>query len=89
MARRHECGDPVGADRDVIEHRQGVLEPMQDHAGLASQLPVFIPGFLASAITGYLAIRWLLRFLIHHTLYDFAIYCVGAGLVTVIISYTR
>ncbi len=56
---------------------------------LASQLPVFIPGFLASAITGYLAIRWLLRFLIHHTLYDFAIYCVGAGLVTVIISYTR
>jgi undecaprenyl-diphosphatase len=42
---------------------------------LTSLLKVFVPGFLASAITGYLSIRWLLRYLASHTLYVFSIYC--------------
>lgn len=54
-----------------------------------SFLPVFIPGFIASAVTGYLTIRWLLRFLAHHPLYDFAIYCVAAGLITLLVSLVR
>ena len=38
-------------------------------------LKVFAPGLLASAITGYLSIRWLLRYLARHPLYVFSIYC--------------
>lgn len=45
-------------------------------------LPVFLPGFLAAAVTGYLAIRWLLGYLVKHSLYIFAAYCVLIGLVT-------
>jgi undecaprenyl pyrophosphate phosphatase UppP len=49
---------------------------------LAAQLPVFLPGFLVAAITGYLAIRWLLGYLVHHSLNVFAAYCVVLSLVT-------
>ncbi len=45
-------------------------------------LPVYIPGFITAAITGYLAIRWLLRYLIHHPLYLFSIYCTLLALLT-------
>ena len=38
-------------------------------------LPAFLPGFIASAITGYLSIRWLLGYLSRHSLIIFAIYC--------------
>lgn len=51
---------------------------------LAELLPAFIPGFLASAIVGYLSIRWLLGFLIHHSLYLFAIYCLGLSLISLV-----
>ena len=57
--------------------------------GWTSFLPVFIPGFIAAAVTGYLTIRWLLRFIAHHPLYDFAIYCVAAGLITLLVSLVR
>jgi undecaprenyl-diphosphatase len=57
--------------------------------GLPDMLPVFIPGFIASAITGYVAIRWLLRYLVQHTLYDFAIYCVVMGMITLLVSSIR
>jgi len=43
--------------------------------GVVTLLPAFIPGFIASAITGYLAIRWLLRYLTQHSLNVFSIYC--------------
>jgi undecaprenyl-diphosphatase len=50
-----------------------------------SLLPVFIPGFIAAAVTGYLAIRWLLGYLTHKPLYVFSIYCtLLAGLVGVL-----
>jgi undecaprenyl-diphosphatase len=50
-----------------------------------SLLPVFIPGFIAAAVTGYLAIRWLLDYLTHKPLYVFSIYCtLLAGLVGVL-----
>ena len=56
---------------------------------LASLLPVFIPGFIAAAVTGYLAIRWLLGFLVRHTLYGFAIYCVVMALIVIGVSLIR
>jgi undecaprenyl-diphosphatase len=51
---------------------------------LATLLPTFVPGFLASAIVGYFSIRWLLGFLIRHPLYIFAIYCLSLGLISLI-----
>jgi undecaprenyl-diphosphatase len=51
---------------------------------LATLLPVFLPGFLTSAIVGYLAIRWLLQYLINHTFYIFAIYCTALGIIVII-----
>lgn len=52
---------------------------------LATLLPAYIPGFLASAIVGYLSIRWLLAYLIRHPLYIFSIYCLSLGLITLIL----
>jgi undecaprenyl-diphosphatase len=48
---------------------------------LTSLLKIFIPGFLTSAITGYLSIRWLLRYLTRHPLYIFSIYCTIIALI--------
>jgi undecaprenyl-diphosphatase len=45
-----------------------------------SLLPAFIPGFFTAAVVGYLAIRWLLKFLADHPLYVFSIYCAAVGL---------
>jgi undecaprenyl-diphosphatase len=47
-------------------------------------LPVFIPGFIAAAVVGYLAIRWLLGYLARRPLYIFAFYCIGVSLLTLI-----
>lgn len=49
---------------------------------LLSLLPIFIPGFIAAAITGYLSIRWLLGYLTRRPLVGFAIYCLIASLLT-------
>jgi undecaprenyl-diphosphatase len=49
-------------------------------------LPTFIPGFISAAVVGYLAIRWLLRFLVGHSLYIFAIYCTVMGLLVIVSS---
>ena len=43
--------------------------------GLSSFLPVLLAGFLAAAVFGWLAIRWLLRYLGRHSLAVFAVYC--------------
>jgi len=56
---------------------------------LGASMLVFIPGFIVAAVVGYLAIRWLLRYLVDHTLYDFAIYCAALGLVTLIVTFVR
>lgn len=45
-------------------------------------LPVFIPGFFAAAVTGYLSIRWLLSFLGRHRLDFFSVYLIIIGLIT-------
>ena len=56
---------------------------------LGSLLPVFIPGFIASAVTGYLAIRWLLGYLVRHSLSIFSIYCTALALLVLILNFIR
>ncbi len=50
-------------------------------AHLQDALPALLVGFVTAAATGWLAIRWLLRFLERHSLYGFAGYCAGLGVV--------
>ncbi len=75
--------------------------PIMLAAGIAasidlSQLPqtsghlfVYIPGFISAAITGYLAIRWLLGYLSGHPLYIFSIYCAVLGGLTLLYGLIR
>lgn len=51
---------------------------------LSSLLPIFIPGFVVAAITGYLSIRWLLGYLVRHSLLIFSIYCAGLAVLSLI-----
>ena len=52
---------------------------------LSTLLPVFIPGFIAAAVVGYLAIGWLISFLTRYSLYYFAIYCTIMGLIVLLV----
>jgi len=53
-------------------------------SGLGAFLPALLTGFLVSAVVGYIAIAWLLRYLAHHRLYVFAIYVVLVAILTLI-----
>jgi undecaprenyl-diphosphatase len=52
---------------------------------LTQFLPVMVIGFLSATIVGYIAIRWLLRFLVNHSLIYFSVYCALLGGVTILI----
>lgn len=56
---------------------------------LASFLPVVAAGFFTAAVVGYLAIRWLLGYLVRHSLAVFAYYCLAAAALVIIVSYAR
>jgi undecaprenyl-diphosphatase len=56
-------------------------------ADISDFLPILLIGFITSAIVGYLAIHWLLNFLTRHSLKTFAFYCVGLGIITIIVTY--
>lgn len=55
-------------------------------AGLADRLPVLLVGFVAGALSGFVAIRFLLAFLRTRTLYPFAIYCMAMGAAVLLLS---
>ncbi len=64
----------------------GVLA-LRDLASLestAAMLPPLLVGFATALVSGYLAIRWLLAYLMRHSLYGFAVYCVLAGTVALL-----
>lgn len=63
----------------------GVIE----RPGTHEILPYLIVGLLASAIVGWLAIRWLMDFLHNnkHSLYVFSAYCAVAGLCVVLLQW--
>ena len=54
-----------------------------------SLLPTYIPGFFAAAFVGYLAIRWLIKYLARHSLYVFAVYCTLLSLITITLVLIR
>ena len=51
--------------------------------------PELIAGFVAAAITGVIAIRFLLAYLRKHSLNVFAVYCAVIGLLTIVVSFVR
>ena len=53
---------------------------------LMSFLPMMAVGFVTALVVGYIAIRWLLRFLVNHSLIYFAIYCLLLGTATILVS---
>jgi undecaprenyl-diphosphatase len=46
-------------------------------------------GFLTAAVVGYLSIRWLLAFLVRHSLDAFAFYCAALGTITLLVYFLR
>ena len=53
------------------------------------QVPGLLAGFLAAAVSGYLCIWGLLRYLQRGKLYPFAIYCACAGLLGFLVAWLR
>ena len=54
-----------------------------------AQVPALVAGFLAAAISGYLCIWGLLRYLQRGKLYPFAIYCACAGVFCLVVALLR
>lgn len=48
---------------------------------LAAQTPMLVAGFIASAVAGFIAIRFLLAYLRTRSLYPFAVYCILMSIV--------
>jgi undecaprenyl-diphosphatase len=62
------------------------LSDLSKAADASSQVGPLIVGFLGATIVGYLAIRWLLRFLAQRTLKVFTAYCFIVGLVGILMA---
>lgn len=58
-----------------------------DIPNFSSYLPAIAAGFIAAAVVGYLAIRWLLGFLIRRPLFVFSIYCAVLAGIVLLVSY--
>ena len=56
--------------------------------GLTEFLPVLAVGFITAAIVGWFAVRWLLGYLAHHSLYVFSVYCAIVGTIVLILHIT-
>jgi undecaprenyl-diphosphatase len=54
---------------------------------LLSFLPVLAVGFLAAALVGWLAIRWLIAYLNKHSLYSFSAYCAVLGIAVLLVYF--
>jgi undecaprenyl-diphosphatase len=48
-----------------------------------------VVGFVTAAVTGYLCIRWLLRYLASRPLYIFAVYCLVFGIFNLVVALFR
>lgn len=53
--------------------------------GLMEFLPVLAAGFITAGVVGWLAVRWLLRYLANHSLYAFSAYCAVVG--TIVLAF--
>ncbi len=57
--------------------------------GLGSFIPGLAVGFIAAAVVGWFAVRWLLSYLNRHSLYVFAAYCAVVGLIALVLQLAR
>jgi undecaprenyl-diphosphatase len=53
---------------------------------LGEFLPLLAVGFIAAAITGWFAIKWLINYLSKNSLYVFAAYCAVVGFILLIVQ---
>jgi undecaprenyl-diphosphatase len=53
---------------------------------LAQFLPLLAVGFITAAIVGWFAIKWLINYLSHHSLYVFAGYCAVIGFIVILFA---
>lgn len=53
---------------------------------LAEFLPLLAAGFLMAAVTGWLAIKWLINYLNKNSLYVFAAYCAAVGVILLFVQ---
>ena len=53
---------------------------------LSEFLPLLAVGFVAAAVTGWLAIKWLINYLSKNSLYVFAAYCAVVGFILLIVQ---
>ncbi len=60
-------------------------EMFTEVSDLGAFLPLMAVGFLTAMVVGYIAIRWLLKFLAHHQLIYFSIYCALLGGATILV----
>lgn len=72
----------LGAGAKALLDLRKTPQPAVSSAALAA-------GFVAAAVVGYLAVRFLLRFLKTHTLRPFAVYLGALGLVLLAVTYAR
>jgi undecaprenyl-diphosphatase len=70
---------PIIAGAGSLQLAEVVSEGMD-----SSQAVMFAAGFVSSAVVGYLAIRFFLRFVVHHSLRAFAYYRFGLAAVVVV-----
>jgi undecaprenyl-diphosphatase len=62
-----------------------IYEMLTEVTNLGKFLPIMGVGFLTAGIVGYLAIRWLLKFIKSHSLVYFAAYCFALGALTILL----
>ncbi len=55
--------------------------------GLEEFLPALVVGFIAAAIVGWLAVRWLLSYLADNSLYAFSVYCAIVGTIALTLHF--
>jgi len=79
-------GTPAFLGAGLLQTADVMSMPGVDIGAMAPEL---IAGFLAAAITGVIAIRFLLAYLRKHSLNIFAIYCASVGLLTIVVSFVR
>ena len=57
--------------------------------GTRAFLPIIILGFIAAAVVGWLALRWLVHYLNRHSLYLFAAYTAVLGVICLAVFFIR
>jgi undecaprenyl-diphosphatase len=65
------------------------LIDLVESGGVGELQEALVVGFVTAAVTGYLCIRWLLKYLASRSLYVFAIYCTVFGIFSLIVAVYR